>query len=341
MFKKVNASKILAGLVIIVAISCGKDDDQPSSAVTFNITAADVVKNLKDPYGETIFVNGVPPLTNWQPRFRLLLYHENGDLAANETRVVNSFNETVTFNQSLTHGKYHVFLSADMIEPSGEKHEPWELTEPEHLSTAKIYYRLRDNERSTIFEACAIRAGEGLLEVSDVRTVDVSLPPFGAWYTLIFNNVYSTNISAIVFTTDKFNGYVSLGERSTYYTKGSVAYIDGIETAPDHVGPGKYALFAYFMPINDITLSWSALDKSGNVISAQTGSVKFSAAEGEDKIINIDVISKTFNITPNSVPLKSRQAMDILPSTSLRAKQSSLFPQHSGQDGVLFLKNTK
>lgn len=122
-------------LAALLFASCKNEDISISREVSFEVTPREVI-NKWIPYAlkESDLVR-LPSEDN-QLRINLLVYNQNGDLIASDTRKLKDYNENMVTTLELSNGEYTVVAISDVVENGSDL--CWTIKGTERLSTLMI-----------------------------------------------------------------------------------------------------------------------------------------------------------------------------------------------------------
>ena len=124
---------LLAVIVTAIFSSCSNDDIEIQKPITFKINPETVINSYQEfSTGDLVVLPSTLKL-----RVRLLIYDEDGVLAASDTQKFKDYSHIMTSTLNLPEGKYTVVAMTDIVSDSNEDFA-WALSGEEKLNTVKI-----------------------------------------------------------------------------------------------------------------------------------------------------------------------------------------------------------
>lgn len=242
-------------VIAVMLSSCKNEDISISREVSFEVTPHEVI-NKWIPY--VLSESSIAELSsNNQLRINLLVYDQNGDLIASDSRMLKDYNENMVTTLELTNGEYTVVAISDVVENGRDL--CWTLNGTEKLSTLMI------ENISTIItnEEAIVGIGNAKIMVdADHSSHHVEMSPSGAlvivkddkmtfWEGVVsLSYLYSTKKNnAYTFNAD--GSYVPKAEENTTFDY-RIHY-----NFPEWMEPNMiYWEYHFVQPFGNTTFQW-------------------------------------------------------------------------------------
>lgn len=269
-------------LVGITACNDG-DDDKKKPALTVKVDNLSMVENIKNPNGNDFFPNGT--LDKLQVRVRLFAYDETENLCFEETSIVEDFSAVPIFTPKMAAGSYTLVVVSDIVDIKEEEvdFECWEIRNKELLSKLEI---VDLGYVGYHYKMLGVYKGQIEIDGSDMITIEPKA--VGALITTHFTNVPTSKVAYVFFYADKANDYYQVDRgRSVLSNK----EIEGLmETESGYSG---YYDTRYFLPGNNISITWGAFSSNQDVLAA--GKQTINVNPGAHRTITFNVSVSTLS----------------------------------------------
>ena len=288
---------ILAFAALIA--SCNEDNMVDINyQLTATITAIDVVKNIKDIDNSDLFANGKVG-EDEKVRISLFVYNQSGELVIEDTKLLNTFAEVLTFNKPIKEGNYTLICCADVVDAdnlSTVKTEYWKFENKNLLQNVKATF-----PEEMQYYTFVLGYSNQSISINKSQNLNINLKPTGSMVTLDFDYLNLSQVQSIKLGIITWNNYFSLSDgtsnTSELLNDGNVFTLE----------KGEYRnkiKSIYCLPSNKLTIKWVGLNATGNQVTS--GTIPSSAVvAGQNKIYTINTstgVVNTKSATIDSIP---------------------------------------
>lgn len=304
---------VLAIASLITA--CNKDKQiDITYQLTATIDAMEVVKNIKDIDNTDLFPNGTVSATE-KVRITFFVYNKAGELVAEETKLVSSFNDKLTVNKSVKEGEYTVVSCADVVDAANLttiETEYWQFDQKSSLTTCRAKFNA-----DIVWYTLVLGYAKQNVTINKAEAVTVSLKPAGSMVTLDFDYLNLSNIQTIKVGYNTWNDYLSLSDgvsnMLTLLNDGNVFSLTKDASYRNRVRS------CYYLESNKLNIKWVGLNAAG--VQVKSGTIPSTALTAG--------VNKSFNIDTNTGIVTTKSA-SVNTVNGTKGEKSALAPENKG-----------